>query len=159
MTIRARPGTGKWFFFDGGVMFSVAHLRFFGVFCMACNGWCTAHCSASLLPSCFASARHRPHMALPSRIPSHYWHTRFFRHRSAIPKIWQLSAIYVSADLHRVEFRIWNASGTHLERIWLYWRASGTHAPRKRMVSRGRPSLPAQMERHLVTPAEASGHL
>ena len=37
-------------------MFSVAHSRFFGVFSMGCNGWCTAHCSLDALPLCSLSA-------------------------------------------------------------------------------------------------------
>ena len=84
------------------------------VYCSLLSG-----CSAPLLPLCFPSARHRLPMALPSRMPRHYWHTWFSGHQSAIPKTWQLSAIYVEADLYRVEIAIYIPG---IERIW---RASG----------------------------------
>jgi hypothetical protein len=133
------------FLFDGGVMFSLAHLRFFGVFTMASNGWCTAHCSLDALPLCFPSASpllvivslapHRPASPVPIDI----------RDSSGIGlrslKFDSCRDLCCSGFVLGRNCDLCDGYRTHLEGIWLYWSASGTHVPRKRMVSRGRFSF------------------
>lgn len=130
MGLHARgPHEGSDFALKGGVMFSLAHLRFFGVFYMGCNGWCTAPCSLDALPLCCPSAApllvivslapHRP--ASPVTIDirdSSGIGLRSLKFDSCPRSLFQM--ICAGYKL-RFIYRASSASGAHLvilERIW-----------------------------------------